>query len=276
MASYTAPPSNLPYVREADHSHSHPQSHSRSYSHSHSHSRSHAPSHARHSHSRSNLAPAAPPMGPDMHMNGRPAGPNGLTPEAIDSEGYSRSRTGFEAGGARHSRGRAAPPPINTSVPQSWKDEGAGSILMTPGTSTLPVKYQLPEYEEMTCAHDHDHDHDHDHHDHHDHDHDHDHNHGHGHSHSHSHAHAHAHSHDHGGAEKSLVTRTLLKYCTSWPLLHAIIVEKDSRRIFYFMRYLLFLCSPQPPPGRGLTAGPTASTSHSCSSRPSTATSPTR
>lgn len=233
MASYSAPPSNLPYVRDADHSL--PYSHS----HSHSHSRSHA-SNARHSHSRStNLHPISAidgTMGAAAQSNGHPA-PNGRSAEVVDSEGHIRAHTGFQAQGAKHSRGRMAPAPI--SVSQSWKDDGGGSILMTPGTSTMPVKYQLPEYTETACDHHHNgHDHSYDH------DHDHDHGHGNSHAHSHAHTHAHVHAHDHGSSEKSLVTRVLLKHCVSWPLLHAIIVEKDSRRIFYFMRFASLFATP--------------------------------
>jgi len=47
--------------------------------------------------------------------------------------------------------------------------------------------------------------------------------------------HAHAHSHSDEKAERSLFTRTILPYTVRFPILHAILVEKDSRRIFYFM-----------------------------------------
>ncbi|KAK2074235.1 hypothetical protein P8C59_008456 [Phyllachora maydis] len=40
--------------------------------------------------------------------------------------------------------------------------------------------------------------------------------------------------HDHS-AERSRFTSLLLPYTSRWPLLHAIMTEKDSRRIFYFM-----------------------------------------
>lgn len=43
--------------------------------------------------------------------------------------------------------------------------------------------------------------------------------------------------HDHS-AERSKFTNMLLPYTSKWPILHAIMTEKDSRRIFYFMRYL--------------------------------------
>lgn len=41
--------------------------------------------------------------------------------------------------------------------------------------------------------------------------------------------------HDHS-AERSGFTKMLLPYTSKWPLLHAVMTEKDSRRIFYFMR----------------------------------------
>lgn len=48
-------------------------------------------------------------------------------------------------------------------------------------------------------------------------------------------------AHDHS-AERSKFTRMLLPYTSKWPILHAVMTEKDSRRIFYFMRY----CSLRP------------------------------
>lgn len=42
--------------------------------------------------------------------------------------------------------------------------------------------------------------------------------------------------HDHS-AERSRFTNMLLPYTSKWPILHAVMTEKDSRRIFYFMRY---------------------------------------
>lgn len=42
-------------------------------------------------------------------------------------------------------------------------------------------------------------------------------------------------AHDHS-AERSRFTNLLLPYTARWPLLHTVMTEKDSRRIFYFMR----------------------------------------
>lgn len=42
-------------------------------------------------------------------------------------------------------------------------------------------------------------------------------------------------------AERSRFTNALLPYTAPWPLLHSVMTEKDSRRIFYFMRYTDFI-----------------------------------
>ena len=44
----------------------------------------------------------------------------------------------------------------------------------------------------------------------------------------------------------SPLTRYLLTKVQSWPLLHSILAEKDSRRIFYFMRYVRIPSHPYP------------------------------
>lgn len=43
-------------------------------------------------------------------------------------------------------------------------------------------------------------------------------------------------AHDHS-AERSRFTNALLPYTARWPLIHTLMTEKDSRRIFYFMRW---------------------------------------
>ena len=45
-------------------------------------------------------------------------------------------------------------------------------------------------------------------------------------------------NHSHA-VDRSRFTAMLLPYTEKWPLVHAILVEKDSRRIFYFMVYVL-------------------------------------
>ena len=44
-------------------------------------------------------------------------------------------------------------------------------------------------------------------------------------------------SHDLASVERSAVTNFLLPFTARFPVLYAIMMEKDSRRIFYFMRY---------------------------------------
>ncbi len=54
--------------------------------------------------------------------------------------------------------------------------------------------------------------------------------------------------HDHGAQGRSRLTNLLLPLTARYPLLHAIVAEKDSRRIFYFMTYVMV------GPRRGVTA----------------------
>ena len=55
-------------------------------------------------------------------------------------------------------------------------------------------------------------------------------------------AHSHAHQHHDHGVKRSKFTALLLRYTPAFPLLHAVVVEKDSRRIFYFMRLVQRSC----------------------------------
>ena len=50
--------------------------------------------------------------------------------------------------------------------------------------------------------------------------------------------HNHHHHHSHSHTEPSKVTKMVLRMCESYPLLHSIVKENDSRRIFYFMTYV--------------------------------------
>ena len=59
-------------------------------------------------------------------------------------------------------------------------------------------------------------------------------------SHDHSHHHEHgqsSHGHSHDDAP-SRITSSLLRMTEDWPLTHSILLEKDSRRILYFMKYV--------------------------------------
>lgn len=55
------------------------------------------------------------------------------------------------------------------------------------------------------------------------------------HSHNHSHSHSHSHSHPHTTSKVTGISKFLLRQSESYPLLHSILKEKDSRSIFYFM-----------------------------------------
>ena len=103
--------------------------------------------------------------------------------------------------------------------PTSASFDAAG--LYEPPVASRPHSHNHNHSHSHSHGHDHDHNHDHDHH--HDH---------HGHDHGHGHDH---HGHDHS-VKRSKFTTFLLTYTARWPLLHAVMTEKDSRRIFYFMR----------------------------------------
>lgn len=55
--------------------------------------------------------------------------------------------------------------------------------------------------------------------------------------HNHHHHHHHNHHHHKKETSHSAFTGRLLAACESWPFVYGILREKDSRRIFYFMRY---------------------------------------
>lgn len=59
----------------------------------------------------------------------------------------------------------------------------------------------------------------------------------------HDHGHNHGDAHGHAQAPKeakapSAITRSLMKSTEGLPLIHSILIERDSRRIFYFMWYV--------------------------------------
>ena len=154
---------------------------------------------------------------------------------SVHKHGHRRSRMSNTS--ASISREKLPPAPLNTL--EGWTEEKTpgGKSILTPGPASANMTYSPP-------------DHSHDHHDDH-HDHSHSHSHSHDHSHSHSHPHDHSHSHDHHGhghghshsheddkGKRSMFTRMILPYTTKFPILNAILIEKDSRRIFYFMAYV--------------------------------------
>lgn len=163
------------------------------------------------------------------------------SPPSFSSLGSSRSRRDSRANGGhsrmrgeQHQANSTAPIQIRQNVPpplapsSHWRTESTpgGRLLMTPTNATFDSKN---EYKPPTPTESHSHSHSHAH----SHDHDHDHNHDHDHDHKHDHGHGH-HDHSHS-TERSAFTKLLLPYTARWPLIHAIITEKDSRRIFYFM-----------------------------------------
>jgi zinc transporter 5/7 len=56
-----------------------------------------------------------------------------------------------------------------------------------------------------------------------------------------AHSHTHHHGHSHGSTETTRVTKWLLHRSEDYPLLHSILKEKDSRSIFYFMWYVVYV-----------------------------------
>ncbi|KAK2063562.1 cation efflux family protein [Colletotrichum caudatum] len=136
-------------------------------------------------------------------------------------DGHSHYRTNS----SQSSLPRGKAPPQSLATMDGWKTEitPSGRQLLTPTSGSFSAKFQ--PLDETKVVHQHNHHH-------HEHDHSHDHSHAHCDKHHH-HDHAHAHGHDH--AKPSLFTRVLLKYTPAVPVLHTILVEKDSRRIFYFM-----------------------------------------
>ena len=59
--------------------------------------------------------------------------------------------------------------------------------------------------------------------------------------HSHNHHNHHHHPRSHSHSDPSKVTKIILHFCEPYPLLYTILKEKDSRRIFYFMTYVISL-----------------------------------
>lgn len=153
---------------------------------------------------------------------------------------HSHGRTNSQASNTSAvmaSRDRLVPAPLDSLDGWTQEKTAGGKSVITPGPETVTMPYSPPmkhDYHGHSHGHSHSHSHSHGHdHDHH-HDHDHDHGHGHGHEH---------HHHDHNpnpntNKERSMVTRMLLPYTAKFPILHAIMTEKDSRRIFYFMAYV--------------------------------------
>lgn len=225
----------------ASHGHDHSHDHSHAHSHGHSHNHSNVSLHSTHSHSSSH-GHAHDHSHSHSHNNGHGHTHNPSQTHSPSPLSYGRSMTNVGGSARLHRR----------------TSQSTGVSLR--GAEFEPTQQTVQEHHDHS-EHDHDHDHGHDH----DHDHSHDHSHdGHNHSHdAHSHGHGHDHKHDHGhnhghartcsyvppeassvafesGASGSSSVSRFTEYAlkitvTRYPIIHAILKEKDSRSIFYFM-----------------------------------------
>lgn len=144
------------------------------------------------------------------------------------SRPHSHARIGSHASNTSIALQREKPPPTSLDSLDGWTREttAGGKNIITPGLDASNSPYSPPiKHSHGDHSHSHSHVHHHSHHDHDFHT-------------GHGHGHVHAHRTDDGKVERSLFTRTLLPYTARFPILHAILVEKDSRRIFYFMTYV--------------------------------------
>jgi len=166
--------------------------------HHHHHSSDHLHSHG-HSHSHSPSPPSVSSLSPSR--NRRDSRANGHSRGRSHNHDHNSSHHHANSTVSLQSRPDVAP-----LAPSShWRtgSTAGGKPLITPTDSSFDLAHK---YEAPSQSHSHHH---HDHHDHHDH-----------------------------GAERSKFTGLLLNYTSKWPLLHAIMTEKDSRRIFYFMTFV--------------------------------------
>ncbi|CVK93493.1 related to zinc transporter [Fusarium mangiferae] len=217
-SSYVLPTSTLPHAHQ---------------NHMHSHTRSHSQSSLNNLRRQSTFSNGSLPSVPDEDHNHDVshdcADGNGNHSAhshnpSIHKHGHRRSRMSNSS--ATIAREKLPPAPLNTL--EGWTEERTpgGKSILTPGPESANMTYSPPEF-----PHEH---HDHGHHDH-SHDHSHSHNHSHNHDHSNHYGHDHGHPHDDDKGKRSLFTRMILPYTTRFPILNAILIEKDSRRIFYFM-----------------------------------------
>ncbi|KAF2970814.1 hypothetical protein GQX73_g2851 [Xylaria multiplex] len=184
--------------------HSHGHSHSPHGSIEHIHSHSHSPPSFGHSRSRSSLSNASAMRSHSHnHSHGHGHSPSS-SHESIDEDIHLHTRQNL-------SQYRA-----NSFIPLQRRENRPSPLRQN--TEDLPSPGEIKI--EAAAPHKHTHSHNDGHHHHHDHDHDHD----------RGHDHHHSHSNDF-----SRFTGLLLPYTSKWPLIHAIMTDKDSRRIFYFM-----------------------------------------
>ncbi|RXG49916.1 hypothetical protein VDGE_00609 [Verticillium dahliae] len=209
------------------HDHQHQHNHNHNYEHDHA-----SYTHLTHDRSGSHDRPESYPQSrPELHSHTHSStclhphdhGPNHSHTLARVIGGHTSHRPNSTS--SIHLREKLPPTPL--SQVEGWQTE------RTPGGREI-ITPKVDSFGEKTAGyHDHDHDHDHDH----GHGYGHDHNHSHGHSHDHAHGlgHGHSHGHGHGHSNPSFFSKLLLRVTPSFPFLHSILVEKDSRRIFYFL-----------------------------------------
>lgn len=204
MASYALPPSPL--------SHGH-------HNHVHSHSHAHSPS----------LSPSAPRRSAYGASNPRllhQARSAGSLHAHSHSEPHSLEQEKFKM------KNDLSLPSSNTNGHSHGPSIPRNSYALSPTVSNFSFD-KTPSLSSHQHDGSHSHSHDHSHSKEHDHSHD-----GHDHSHGH-HDHHHDSSHSSTHVEKRSRFTSLMLWATkNWPLLQTILMEKDSRRIFYFMRYL--------------------------------------
>jgi zinc transporter 5/7 len=171
----------------------------------------------------SSFTPSIPAKGDEN----RPLGPSlGSSRRQSLGHRHNHTRDGSHSSQRANSNQPLASRPNLPTIPSSatipsgdghWRtgSTAGGKPLITPthGSFDAAAMYEPPGAQSHT-HHDHDHDH--------------------GHDHAHEHGH---HSHDQT-AVRSKFTTLLLPYTSRYPLLHAIMTDKDSRRIFYFMSYV--------------------------------------
>ncbi|KAI1208472.1 cation efflux protein [Annulohypoxylon truncatum] len=177
-----------------------PLSHTHAHTHSHSHSHSHSPPSFSHSRSTRSLQAYSQSQKAEVgHDHDHDHDHSDTDTQAQVRQNMTQYRANSFIPLQRREKG---PSPLrqNTEDLPSPQKQDMADVSKTSGYDA-PTGDVLHEH-----THDHDHSHDHDHHD------------GHGHA-----------------ATYSKFTGLLLPYTSRWPLIHAIMTEKDSRRIFYFM-----------------------------------------
>ncbi|KAK0636585.1 cation efflux family-domain-containing protein [Bombardia bombarda] len=213
-SSYALPSSAIPqhfHQHSAEHLHSH--SHSPSHSHSHSHSPSPlsslSPSRKRrdsraatgsHSHSHGHGHSHSRNQSSHSHSHSHE---HTTSSHVHNEEHHEHNHAAHESNSnisVLHQSRLSLPPPLAPS--SHWRTDSTpgGKPLVTPTDGSFD---EIHKYEPPAAA-------------------------------SGLHTH-HEHSHHDHSTERSRFTNMLLPYTSKWPLIHTVMTEKDSRRIFYFM-----------------------------------------